>query len=47
MKLILGDCLEKLKELEGFDFIGIEREPDYMKIAEARINAYKPENKLL
>ena len=23
--------------LEGFDFIGIEREPEYMQIAEARI----------
>jgi|TARA_Y100000310_G_scaffold141109_1_gene140521 site-specific DNA-methyltransferase (adenine-specific) len=23
--------------LEGFDFIGIEREPDYMRIAEARV----------
>lgn len=27
-------------KLEGFDFIGIEREENYVKIAEARINAY-------
>lgn len=27
-------------KLEGFDFIGIEREEEYVKIAEARINAY-------
>jgi DNA modification methylase len=25
--------------LEGFDFIGIERDPEYVKIAEARISA--------
>lgn len=27
----------KAARLEGFDFIGIERDPDYMRIAEARI----------
>jgi site-specific DNA-methyltransferase (adenine-specific) len=31
-------------KLEGFDFIGIEREEEYIKIAEARINAWE-ENK--
>jgi len=25
-------------KLEGFDFIGIERDSEYMKIAEAKIN---------
>lgn len=29
---------------EGFRFIGIERDPDYMKIAEARISAAMPAN---
>jgi DNA modification methylase len=28
-------------KLEGFDFIGIEREEEYIKIAEARINAWE------
>ena len=31
----------------GYDFIGIEMEADYIKIAEARINSIKEENKLL
>ena len=31
----------KAAMLEGFDFIGIEREADYIKIAEARIKAVK------
>jgi len=30
-------------KLEGFNFIGIEREKDYCKIAEARIKAWKKE----
>jgi site-specific DNA-methyltransferase (adenine-specific) len=30
-------------KLEGFDFIGIEREAEYIKIAEARINAWEKE----
>jgi DNA modification methylase len=30
-------------KLEGFDFIGIEREAEYIKIAEARINAWQKE----
>jgi site-specific DNA-methyltransferase (adenine-specific) len=34
-------------KLEGFDFIGIEREEEYIKIAEARINAWEKENKIL
>jgi site-specific DNA-methyltransferase (adenine-specific) len=34
-------------KLEGFDFIGIEREEEYIKIAEARINAWQKDNKLL
>jgi site-specific DNA-methyltransferase (adenine-specific) len=34
-------------KLEGFDFIGIEREAEYIKIAEARINAWQKDNKLL
>ena len=45
--IILGDCLEKLKELEDFKFIGIEREEDYCKIAEARINSRQPKTKML
>ena len=28
-------------KLEGFNYIGIEREEDYKKIAEARITAHK------
>jgi site-specific DNA-methyltransferase (adenine-specific) len=31
----------KAAMLEGFQFIGIEREADYMKIAKARIDAAK------
>ena len=31
-------------KLEGFDFIGIEREEEYVKIAEARIKAWKKES---
>ena len=27
----------KAARLEGFNFIGIERDPDYMRIAEARV----------
>jgi site-specific DNA-methyltransferase (adenine-specific) len=34
-------------KLEGFNFIGIEKEEEYIKIAGARINAIKPELKLL
>ncbi|MGA1049057.1 MAG: DNA methyltransferase, partial [Minisyncoccia bacterium] len=34
-------------KLEGFDFIGIEREAEYIKIAKARINATEIENRLL
>jgi site-specific DNA-methyltransferase (adenine-specific) len=30
-------------KLEGFDFIGIEKEAEYIKIAEARINAWQKE----
>ena len=30
-------------KLEGFDFIGIEKEPEYVKIAEARIKAWEKE----
>ena len=33
-------------KLEGFDFIGIEREEDYLKIAQARISAWEPEAQL-
>jgi site-specific DNA-methyltransferase (adenine-specific) len=36
-----GSTLVAAKEL-GFDFIGIEKEPEYVKIAEARINAVQP-----
>jgi len=51
-----GTCLDpfmgsgstgKACKLEGFDFIGIELDPDYCKIAEARIEHCKVENKLL
>jgi site-specific DNA-methyltransferase (adenine-specific) len=31
---------------EGFNFIGIERESDYIKIAEARINSVQEKLKL-
>jgi len=34
-------------KLEGFKFIGIEREEDYCKIAEARINSRQPKTKML
>jgi DNA modification methylase len=46
MKLLLGDCLDKLKELDDnsidhiitdWPFYGVEREEEYFKIAEARI----------
>lgn len=30
-------------KLDGFQFVGLEQDPDYAKIAEARINNYKPE----
>ena len=30
-------------KLEGFDFIGIEKESEYAKIAEARIKAWEKE----
>jgi site-specific DNA-methyltransferase (adenine-specific) len=30
-------------KLEGFSFIGIEKEEEYCKIAEARINAWQEE----
>lgn len=33
-------------KLEGFDFIGIEREEEYLKIARARINAWEVEPQL-
>jgi DNA modification methylase len=33
-------------KLEGFDFIGIEREEDYVKIAEARVDAWEVEEQL-
>lgn len=66
--ILLGDCLERLKELpdcsvdslitdppagisfmgsgstglaakeKGFEFIGIEKQPEYFEIAETRIN---------
>lgn len=51
-----GTCLDpfmgsgstgKACKLEGFDFIGIEMDEEYIKIAEARIEATKPENTLL
>lgn len=32
----------KAAMLEGFQFIGIEREAEYLKIASARINAVQP-----
>ena len=30
-------------KLEGYEFVGIEQDAEYCKIAEARINGYKPE----
>ena len=36
----------KACKLEGFDFIGFEKEEDYCKIAEARIKAAEPELRL-
>jgi DNA modification methylase len=32
-------------KLEGFSFIGIEKEDEYCKIAEARIDAWKSDGK--
>ena len=34
-------------KLEGFEFIGIEREPEYIKIAQARIGAVPNQQRLL
>jgi site-specific DNA-methyltransferase (adenine-specific) len=34
-------------QLEGFRFVGMEMDPDYFKIAEARINSYEEYRKLL
>ena len=50
IKLIQGDCLEKMKEIPSGStgvacvntnrkFIGIEKDENYFKIAERRINA--------
>ena len=36
----------KACKLEGFDFIGFEKEEEYCNIAEARINSTEPELKL-
>ena len=36
-----GSTLVAAKEL-GYDFIGIEREAEYVEICEARLNAVKP-----
>lgn len=33
--------------LEGFNFVGMELDEDYFKIAEARINSYEEYRKLL
>jgi DNA modification methylase len=34
-------------QLEGFRFVGMEMDPDYFKIAEARINSYEEYRKLI
>jgi len=31
-------------KLEGFNFVGMEQDPEYAKIAEGRINNFVPEN---
>ena len=38
-RVLEADCIEAMRAavLEGFDFLGIEREPDYAAIARARI----------
>lgn len=41
-KLILGDCLEEMKKLEGRGYIGIELEPEYYEIAKRRVEATQP-----
>ncbi len=46
MKLIQGDCLQELKKLEDFEFIGIEKEAEYVEIARARIAAIRQEKLL-
>ena len=33
-------------KLEGFDFIGIELDPDYCKIAKARIEGWQTDKQL-
>jgi len=33
--------------LEGFDFIGMEMDPEYFKIAEARINNFEKYKKFM
>ena len=32
-------------KIEGFQFVGMEQDPEYSKIAEARINNYKENEK--
>jgi site-specific DNA-methyltransferase (adenine-specific) len=34
-------------QLEGFRFVGMEMDPDYFKIAEARINSYEEYRKFI
>lgn len=34
-------------KMEGFNFIGIEREAEYVKIAEARIEAWEPDKQMI
>jgi len=47
-QIIQGDCLEVMRgvaaKMLGRNFVGIEREPDYVKIAEARIAAVVKES---
>jgi|TARA_R100000501_G_scaffold18219_2_gene36931 DNA modification methylase len=43
IKLIHGDCLEKMKDIPDTNrrFIGIELDEKYFKIAKERINSHK------
>jgi hypothetical protein len=41
--IIHGDSSNVLREMEGFRYIGIEREEEYVQIARARVNHWTPE----
>ena len=44
--LIHGDCLEAMAAMEGREFIGIEKESEYIEIARRRIEAASAQERL-